>query len=51
MSVRGSSVSTDGKGRDVYPTLMLSDTIKSYGLGKTVTRPVGVWLLGERCLL
>ena len=32
----------DGKGVGVYTTLLQSDTVQSYGHGKSVTRPVGV---------
>ena len=34
-----------GVGRDVYSTLLQSDTVQSYGRSKTDTRPVGVDLL------
>ena len=31
-----------GKGRDVYVTLLQSDTVQSYGRSNAGTRPVGV---------
>ena len=34
----------DGEGRDVYPTLLQSDTVQTYGCAKEGTSPVGVEL-------